>query len=758
MAKRASAVNDQADALKKEGQKWLGRIEAAWKREETWAKDAEKAVTAYTNETSGDGKLYDYNILHANTETIVPAIINSPPVPDIRRRFGDDDPVAKMLSDIIERAISVQVDDSRLETELEGQAQDGFLAGRGVVRLRFHADTVETETSALAEAEERAEDKDADGDAALGTDWAGSIAGIGYPAGTDADASQGDRGAPGALAGVSNERLTFEAVSWRDYQHGPAKRWEDRPWESFRHVMQQDDATEFCDKALTASQVEPGGSLFGDAEGDVTLYEIWDRAKRNVVFVSENGKVLKKLDDPLGLSAFFPSSRPVQPIEIVGRLMPVNPFSIYAKLADELDIITKRIRILTAAMKLKGGLVGGISADLKALADADDNELVTFTGLEALAQTAGLDKAILWWPVDKFPPLLAELAKNRELTKQAIYEITGISDIVRGASKASETLGAQQIKSQWGALRIQKMQRMMERSARDLFVMMAEIIPAKFSHQTLQEMTGIPIVIQQGDDQETVAAKTKLHQIMAQKITTYYRVDVESQSTVRADLTQKKQEMSEFLAGSAAFFQGMAPVVEQGGPGAAEGALEIYAAATRNFDLGKSAEDAIDRMVTGARDQAKEARDNPQPPQPTPEQIKAQADAQKAQLDGAKMQADGQKAQADAMLAQAQLKLDQQIAMADAQLAKAKLDGEQAIAARQIEADQWKAKLDSVTKIVVARIGAQTDIDSQTIEGQLAQELGLQDRQHDVRMAVIGHSHAKDIQASEPKPKAKEKA
>jgi len=751
MAKRASADIAKSDALKKEGQKWLGRIEAAWKREETWAKDAEKAVTAYTNEESGDGKRYDYNILHANTETIVPAIINSPPVPDIRRRFGDDDPVAKMLSDIIERAITVQVDDSRLETELEAQAQDGFLAGRGVVRLRFHADTVETETSALAEAEHEAEEYSSGGMGESEPDERTETPASGY------EDQQG--GEPlVANSGVSNERLTTEAVSWRDYQHGPAKRWEDRPWESFRHVMQQDDATEFCDKAITASQVEPGGKLFGDAEGDVTVYEIWDKSKREVVFVSENGKVLKKIPDPLGLSTFFPSSRPVQPIEIVGRLMPVNPFSIYAKLADELDIITKRIRILTAAMKLKGGLVGGVAADLKALSEADDNDLVTFTGLEALAQTAGLDKAILWWPVDKFPPLLAELAKNRELTKQAIYEITGISDIVRGASKASETLGAQQIKSQWGALRIQKMQRMMERSARDLFVMMAEIIPAKFSHKTLQEMTGIPIVIGPQDDPETVAAKTKLQQLMAQKITTYYRVDVESQSTVRADLTQKKQEMSEFLAGSAAFFQGMAPIVQEAGPGAAEGALEIYAAATRNFDLGKSAEDAIDRMVTGAREQAKEARDNPQPPQPTPEQIKAQADAQKAQLEGAKMQADGQKAQADAMLAQAQLKLDQQIAMADAQLAKLKLEGEQALAARQIEADQWKAKLDSVTKIVVARIGAQTDIDSQTIEGQLAQELGLQDRAHDVRMAVIQHSHAKDIQASEPKPKAKETA
>lgn len=678
MAKRAaSLLTAQGDALKKEGQKWLERIEAAWKREAVWAKDAEAAVKAYTNEAAGNGKVYDYNILHSNVETIVPAIINSPPVPDIRRRFGDADPVAKQLSDIIERAISVQVDDSRLETELEGQAQDGFLAGRGVVRLRFHADTVETETSALGEAQDAAEDE-SEGE----TD---DREGEGAGSGSDADEyAETDR------AAVANERITFEAVSWRDYQHGPAKRWEDRPWESFRHVMQQDDLAGFADKDLVASQTEPGAALFGDSDGDITIYEIWDAKKREVIFVSDNGKVFKKIPDPLGLSAFFPTSRPVQPIEVVGRLMPVTPFSIYAKLADELDVITKRIRILTAAMQLKGGLVGALAGDLTALADAEDNQLVTMNGLEALAQTAGLDKAILWWPVEKFYPVLAELFKNRDLTKQAIYEITGISDIVRGASVASETATAQQIKSQWGSLRIQKMQRMMERSARDLFVMMAEIIPAKFSHQTLEQMTSIPIVIRPGDDPKTVQAKQQLQQLMAQRITTQYRVDVESQSTVRADLTQKKQEMSEFLAGSAAFFQGMAPIVQEAGPGAAEGALEIYAAATRNFDLGKSAEDAIDRMVTDARDAAKQARDNPQPPQPSPEEMKAQADVKKSELAAQTAQA---KAQSDQAAAQVQIQTIQAKAQSD--IAKVQADLEARRIESQITIAQGDAKLEA---------------------------------------------------------------
>ena len=35
--------------------------------------------------------------------------------------------------------------------------------------------------------------------------------------------------------------------------------------------------------------------------------------------------------------------------------------------------------------------------------------------------------------------------------------MTGISDIVRGASKASETLGAQEMKAKFASVRIQKL-------------------------------------------------------------------------------------------------------------------------------------------------------------------------------------------------------------------------------------------------------------------------------------------------------------
>src|SRR5687768_2390518 len=108
MAEYLKPAKTQADgeALRKEGRRWIERIDAAEKLEKTWVDAADTAVAAYTGEriTGTEDTRYDFNIQYANVETIVPAIINSPPQPDIRRRFADDDPVAKDGSELLERA------------------------------------------------------------------------------------------------------------------------------------------------------------------------------------------------------------------------------------------------------------------------------------------------------------------------------------------------------------------------------------------------------------------------------------------------------------------------------------------------------------------------------------------------------------------------------------------------------------------------------------------------------------------------------
>ncbi|MBW9076940.1 hypothetical protein JNB84_03165 [Rhizobium pusense] len=639
--KQKYLATPEGKAKRELGAKWIARVEAAGKLEKDWLDDAQIATKAYTNEEKAEanektlGKRYDFNILFSNVETIVPAVINSSPVPDIRRRFNDPDPAARVVSDILERAISVQIDDSRLQVELEAAAQDAFLAGRGIVRIKFHGDVVggELDKEELEDAAEETEGFVSDQDGLSEADVDGSDA-----------ANIGHNGGP-PLERLENERISFEAVSWKDYRHGPSKRWQDRPWDAFRFVISKDDEHDSFDSSLIRSQFDESETkTWAESGEDICGWEIWCKKTRKVYFVSDNGVMLKVVDDPLGLTNFFPVPTPMQPIEVTGRLKPVNPFSIYRKLADQLDTISKRIDVLTKAMKVKGWY-SGTEETLKSVIDLEDDEFAPIPNGELWSQSAGgIAAAIAFWPIEKFIVALQQLYAARDQTKQAIYEISGISDIVRGASVASETATAQQIKSQWGSLRIQKMQRMMERYARDLFVMMTEIIATRFTFQTLQEMTSIPILPTPNDTAEQMQQKASVIGLLRGKLATYYRIDVESDSTNRADLTRQKAEVSQFLQGASAYFAAVAPLVQQGAL-PADAAVEIFASTSRMFNLGKSVEDTLEKMVTDARTKADAARKAAETGQggnqpPDPSQVETQIKTQAAQQSEARLQAE----------------------------------------------------------------------------------------------------------------------
>lgn len=569
-----------ADELRRLGQKWLTRIKASEKREKAWIDNAGEARKAYLadRESQEDGKVYQFNILHSNIETIVPAVFNSAPVPDIRERFrtGPHTPesaTAVGLSHVLERAISVQVDDGALETEMEDMTTDALLAGRGVIRVRFDADEAVDE--------------------------------MGQPM-------------------VTGERLTYEAVAWSDYREGPAKRWKDVPWVAFQHCLPWEEVQRIQDPELKEKLAVSGDQGDEpDGDSDTHIWEIWCKATGKVyMIVRETGDILSMTDDPMGLSGFFPCPKPVQPIGITGSRTPVAPFTIYKALAEELETITRRIKAITSGLKVRGFIVGN-AADIEALSMEGDNTLIPIANMEGMAATGGLDKAISWWPVDKAIQVMRELYISRDQCKAMIYEVTGISDIVRGQGSAQETATAQEIKSQWGSIRIRKLQRQIERCAREVFVLSAEIINSKFSPMTLQRMTGIPMT------PEIMA--------MINQPLDAYRIDVESDSTVRADLSRRKGEMGEFLQGTASFFSTMAPLVGQA-PELAAPVSEIYASFARQFNLGKQAEDALERMAETAK------QPRPQQQGPTPEQMKMQADAAALQ---AKMEMEGQLKQAE---------------------------------------------------------------------------------------------------------------
>ena len=86
-------------------------------------------------------------------------------------------------------------------------------------------------------------------------------------------------------------------------------------------------------------------------------------------------------------------------------------------------------------------------------------------------------------PIDMIANTITALVALRKQVIEDIYQIMGLTDIMRGATDPGETLGAQQLKTQYGSTRIRDKQREMVRCARDLVEITAEIMCSEFEFE-----------------------------------------------------------------------------------------------------------------------------------------------------------------------------------------------------------------------------------------------------------------------------------
>jgi len=715
---KSEAVKDQRDFVKL----WLDQIERSGSDEKQWREDAEKAEQVYQSKDGSRNR--EFNIFHANIETIVPALYNSTPIPDVRRRFADKDPIGKVVSDIIERSLSFAVDTYDFDGTMHCVIKDSEIADRGVARVRFKpyfAGEGETETMSYAE-------------------------------------------------------VVCEHVPWRDYRRGPGRFREEVPWEAFRHYLSKDEIAKLIEgSGINIEDIPLNYSSDGstdrkekDPKADVfkrgMVWEIWDKDSKKVLFICQDyhDAVLKAEDDPLQLSKFFCTPKPLQAIEQTASLVPVTPLRIYESLVDELNVVSRRITKLVKTLRPRG-LYGGNVLDIKAAAEAEDGELVPATDVMAFMQAGGLEKVIAWYPLDPTTKAIQTLYEQREVIKQTIYEVTGIADILRGATDPGETLGAQQLKAQWGSLRIQRRQSEVARFARELFEIKAEIIASKFGWPLLARMTGIdlptqqqkqavqalmaqvqqaqqvgqqipPQIAQQAEQAQEILSQPsqeEVMQLLQDDISRNYRIDIESDSTIRNDLTRNQQTMNLFLQGTAQFGQAMGPII-MADASMKPVVMEIYGAFARQFKLGRQAEDAIEAATEQAQKSANE------PPPPSPEQQKMEAEKQK-------QAADMQMAQEKHKMEIEKMQLGLQIEKEKLQLKREEMEMKRQEMALEMQAHQQKMQIDAEMQQQKAAVQAQAlehkaVLDERTAALQAEgmehkHQLGMEAAEHKARMA-----------------------
>lgn len=618
---------------------WNNEITEARSRDKTYRKEGERIRRIYSGV---DKDKIPFNILYSNTETMLPALYSSTPKPIVQRRFKDADPIGRAASMAGQRALEFLLDTNvdgyeTFDGTMRDVVLDGLLPGRGVSRVKYEV-----------EIDSQPQD---------GIDEAGN-----------------------PLPPIETkkwESAVAESVAWDRVYFGYATKWTKVPWVAFEHYLDKDEATrmfgaEVAERMdfVAGNETKRGEEYDGQRKVDdenqdkekktCLVYEIWKKKGRKVCFIAPTYQhgYLKETEDPLQLTGFFPIPKPMVFLNKTADLNPIALYQLYENQATELNRISTRINRIVEAVKVRGAYDGSLGDTLGEILKQDDNVMTPTSNASNIRLEGGIDKYIWFMPLESLIRVLQQLIIARNECKQVIYEVTGIADILRGASDANETLGAQQIKNQWASMRIKMLQKEVMRYTRDMLRMMLEIAAKHFSPDTFAQMTGLPFTteqqVMQAQAMEQAAQMAgqqpppqtmqvlqapnweRVLELLKNDLQRAYRIDIETNSTIEANEQEDKQNITEALTAMGQFIQGVTPLVEQGVM-PFEAAKSMLLAIVRKFRFGTEVEEEIKSM---------------QPPQPKQdnaaqaEQAKAQADMaieqQKAKLTAQEMQMEAQ--------------------------------------------------------------------------------------------------------------------
>lgn len=670
--------------------RWVSELDIARNAEKDWRKCVDGAWKLYKSEKQSENS---FNILWSNTETLRPALYNSSPSPDVRRRFRDADPLGKYGSLVLERALTYSNDEDDLDCATQATVLDLLISGRGVARIQYDPqfrDVPGAEPDPLVDEELPQE--------------------------------------------IADEKAPVKHVQWDKFLRGPGEEWCEVPWVAFEHRMPKDQLVDMFGEEL-ANKIPLSESETGDYTKDKTLrslvktaciWEIWDKTANKVLFICEKYAVkpLREDKDPLRLNGFFPIPRPVYAIEDSTSLIPQPPYEKYKTQAEELNRVSRRIDKIVNALRVRGAYAANLT-ELSTIIEAGDNQMVPIQNASEVAAMGGLDKAIWIMPIDKLAAVLNELYVAREKTLQTIYEITGLGDIMRGVSNPHETLGAQQLKSQWGTLRLQRLQREVQRFIRDLMRLKAEVIAEHFQQETLQAMTGVELPTAQMKQQMQMQMQQAQAsgqpppeelKVASQHVLTMptwedvmgllhsdqmrrFHIGIETDSTIQETLTRDAQAMQEAITAVVNLFTGLAPAIQMGAM-SIDVAKTIALSMARNAKMGDAVEEAIDQM-----------QQPPPAPPPPPDksvevaQVKAQSDQAIAQMkEQSQTQLNQQKLQHEQQVAGMDQQAEQQSAGNDAALKKMEAEQKAQIAQMQANIDMQIAKMKAATEMQIAQM------------------------------------------------------
>lgn len=427
------AEDEKAMSEAEKVKQWHERITKAEKEYEPFHDLIKETREYYKNES----KKNKHSIFWASVETMKPFLYFKQPRPYVDRKEKTSDPAEMVACKIIEKALAWDLAQFDFDSVIKYVRNDFLISGMGLAEEKYEAEF---------------EDIVENGD---------------------------------LLPLKKSEKVVTSYIDPVDFIADVEKVgiWEDVTWVARKIWMTKQEVIDAFGEEVKDLIVEPGEKEYQGK--DTLVYKIWDKKTSRIYWLSKECKTdfLKVSDDLLKLNGFFPMPKPIFATQANDSLIPVPDYREIRALLKEMDGLTERMRLTMKALKVSGAY----DKAFPELANILDKEvtLVAVSDFQKLKDAGGIAGIIDFAPIKQYIDVLSSLAQRRAEIKAELFEITGVSDIMRGNSDPRETAQAVKQKTNFGSLRNQDRQNDMQRFICDLFKIKAEIICERFDAETL---------------------------------------------------------------------------------------------------------------------------------------------------------------------------------------------------------------------------------------------------------------------------------
>lgn len=542
------------------------------------------------------------NLYNSNIVMLTSMLYGKTPKVEVARRFADaDDDVSRVAGVILTRILNTDIETAGedMASVFRNALQDRLIPGLGTacVQYQYEEETIVTP-------------------AKMGFDENGEYVELA----PEVEETQ-----------IVDEWTDICYTHWKDVLWSPARVHSEITWKARRSYLTRPKLKarfpNLTKEQLTGISFDSYGPMPKDGtqkanrKPQAEVWEIWDKDFRKVFWWSEGaGEILDLEGDPLGLDGFFNEPPPMVANVTTTQFLPKSDYDIAADLYRQIDELEARISLLTEACKLVGLYDKSQDAIKRVFNEGVENDLIPCDNWAAFMEKGGAQGAIVWLPIKEVAEVIEILTAKQGQKIQQLQQVTGMSDVMRGAASARNTrVSATQdkLETQFGSIRIEALQNEFARWVNDTQALKVEIISKHYQPYCILQQSNIMLTADAPLAEQAVA-------LIKDVENSKWKITVRPETLAIADYAQLKQDRSEFLMGLAQFMQSAAPLLQL-----SPMALPVLMKLLKWFLAGFRGSNEVEGILDTAIVQFEKAPPKTDKPDPAVEKAKAEMELKK---------------------------------------------------------------------------------------------------------------------------------